>query len=94
MGPREFNNNAVRLYERGQWQEALHAFIQAFKVMPGNAGIALNLLQSLNSAKSKLPGQQSEQLQQQCISILSKAKLNQEQEKRWQQLQTQQQLAI
>lgn len=94
MGPREFNNNAVRLYERGQWQEALHAFIQAFKVMPGNAGIALNLLQSLNSAKSKLPGHQAEQLQQQCISILSKAKLNQEQEKRWQQLQTQQQLAI
>jgi DNA-binding response OmpR family regulator/uncharacterized protein YihD (DUF1040 family) len=94
MGPREFNNNAVLLYEKGQWHQALNAFIQAFKIMPGNAGIALNLLQSLRSTENIDPSIQTEQLRLQCEVMLSKAKLNQEQQKRWQQLQGQQKIAI
>jgi DNA-binding response OmpR family regulator len=94
MGPREFNNNAVMLYERGQWHQALTAFIQAFSIMPGNVGIALNLLQSLRSTKDIDPSIQTEQLRLQCEIILSKAKLNEEQEKRWQQLQSPQKMAI
>ncbi len=94
MGPREFNNNAVLLYERGQWHQALDAFIQAFRIMPGNVGIALNLLQSLRSTENIDPAIQTEQLRLQCEVMLSKAKLNEEQEKRWQQLQSQQKIAI
>jgi DNA-binding NarL/FixJ family response regulator len=94
MGPREFNNNAVQLYEKGQWQQALNAFIQAFTIMPGNAGIALNLLQSLGSTPNIDPGIQTEQLRLQCQMMLSKARLNEAQQKRWQQLQHQQKLAM
>lgn len=94
MGPREFNNNAVLMYEKGLWQQALNAFIQAFTIMPGNVGIALNLLQSLRSTANIDPSIQTEQLRLQCEVILSKAKLSEEQEKRWQQLQGQQKIAI
>ncbi len=94
MGPREFNNNAVLLYERGQWHQALDAFIQAFHIMPGNVGIALNLLQSLRSTENIDPAIQTEQLRLQCEVMLSKAKLNEEQQKRWQQLKSQQKIAI
>lgn len=94
MGPREFNNNAVLLYERGQWQQALDAFIQAFSIMPGNVGIALNLLQSLRSTDHINPAIQTEQLRLQCEVMLSKAKLNEAQQKRWQLLQSQQKMAI
>lgn len=94
MGPREFNNNAVLLYERGQLHQALSAFIQAFTIMPGNVGIALNLLQSLGSTDNIDPSIQTEQLRLQCEVMLSRAKLNEEQEKRWQQLQSQQKIAI
>lgn len=94
MGPREFNNNAVLLYEKGQWNQALAAFIQAFSIMPGNVGIALNLLQSLRSTPNIDASIQTEQLRMQCEMILSKAKLNAEQEKRWKQLQSPQQMAI
>ncbi|WP_127021188.1 response regulator [Rheinheimera mangrovi] len=94
MGPREFNNHAVLMYERGQWQQALEAFIKAFSIMPGNVGIALNLLQSLRSTENIDPSIQTEQLRLQCEVILSKAKLSEEQQKRWQQLQSQQKIAI
>jgi DNA-binding NarL/FixJ family response regulator len=94
MGPREFNNNAVQLYEKGLWQQALTAFIEAFRIMPGNVGIALNLLQSLRSTDNIDPSIQTEQLRLQCEVMLSKAKLNEEQQKRWQQLQSQQKIAI
>lgn len=94
MGPREFNNNAVLLYERGQWHQALDAFIQAFHIMPGNVGIALNLLQSLGSTENINPAIQTEQLRLQCEVILSRNKLSEAQQKRWQQLQSQQKIAI
>ncbi len=62
--------------------------------MPGNVGIALNLLQSLASTENIDPAIQTEQLRLQCEVMLSKAKLSEEQQKRWQQLQGQQKIAI
>ena len=94
MGPREFNNNAVLMYERGQRHQALEAFIQAFTIRPGNVGIALNLLQSLCSTDNIDPSIQTEQLRLQCEAMLSKANLNEAQQIRWQQLQRQQKIAI
>ena len=94
MGPREFNNNAVRLYEKGQLHQALDAFIQAFQIMPYNTGIALNLLQALQTTENIDASVQTEHLCLQCEVLLSNATLNDEQKKRWQQLQRPQQIAI
>lgn len=94
MGPREFNNNAVRLYEKGQLHQALDAFIQAFQIMPYNTGIALNLLQALQTTENIDASVQTEHLRLQCEVLLSNATLNDEQKKRWQQLQRPQQIAI
>lgn len=94
MGPREFNNNAVLMYSKGQRHQALHAFIQAFQIMPGNAGIALNLLQSLSSTDNIDPSIQTDLLRMECQDTVLKSRLNQEQQKRWQQLQSQQKMAI
>lgn len=88
MGPREFNNNAVLMYERGLQKEALHAFIQAFKVMPSNVRIALNLLQALRVVQVDLSEKEKNRLIEECERLLSHSKLNQEQLQRWQHLQT------
>ncbi|MFC4654805.1 MULTISPECIES: response regulator [Rheinheimera] len=94
MGPREFNNNAVQMYEQGHWQTALDAFVQAFQVMPSNAGIALNLLQALRSGKAQLDAEQASLLEQQCELLLVNSKLTKEQQQRWLQLQGREPIAI
>ncbi|WP_337880874.1 response regulator [Rheinheimera sp.] len=94
MGPREFNNNAVAMYEQGRWQDALQAFIQAFQVMPSNAGIALNLLQALRSGKAQLDNELASRLERQCEMLLVNSRLSKDQQQRWQQLQGRESIAI
>ena len=45
--PKQLNNAAVSLYERGDFSASLLAFRQAFTIMPKNPAIALNLLQNI-----------------------------------------------
>lgn len=45
--PKTLNNKAVKLYTGGNFRAALKAFLSAFKVMPKNPSIALNLLQTV-----------------------------------------------
>ena len=86
-GPRELNNNAVRLYQHGNWQEAFSAFSLAWQVMPKNAGIALNLWQTLlTSPRPLCPAQQQQQLLQQCQLLIESSKLKAEQLQRYEQL--------
>lgn len=88
QGPRELNNNAVQLYQRGQWQQAYQAFLLARQVMPKNAGIALNLWQTLLTAPKPLcPHDTAQQLLQQCQQLIETSKLTAEQTQRYQQLQ-------
>ena len=87
QGPRELNNNAVRLYQHGNWQEAFSAFALAWQVMPKNAGIALNLWQTLlTSPRPLCSSQQQATLMSQCQQLIENSKLSSEQEQRYQQL--------
>ncbi len=87
QGPRELNNNAVHLYQHGNWQEAFTAFALAFQVMPKNAGIALNLWQTLLTAPKPLcPQEQQQKLLQQCQQLIETTTLKTEQQQRYLQL--------
>ena len=86
-GPRELNNNAVRLYQHGNWQEAFSAFSLAWQVMPKNAGIALNLWQTLlTSPRPLCSALQRQQLLQQCQQLIESSKLKTDQLQRYEQL--------
>ncbi|MDX5407795.1 MAG: response regulator [Chromatiaceae bacterium] len=86
-GPRELNNNAVHLYQHGNWQEAFSAFMLAWQVMPKNAGIALNLWQTLlTSPRPLCPAPQQQALLDQCQQLIENSKLKTEQLQRYQQL--------
>ncbi|MDX1390915.1 MAG: response regulator, partial [Rheinheimera sp.] len=87
QGPRELNNNAVRLYQHGNWQEAFSAFALAWQVMPKNAGIALNLWQTLvTSPRPLCSAEQQSTLVAQCQQLIDNSKLSIEQQQRYQQL--------
>jgi CheY-like chemotaxis protein len=86
-GPRELNNNAVHLYQHGNWQEAFSAFVLAWQVMPKNAGIALNLWQTLlTSPRPLCSHEQQTQLLSKCQQLIDRSKLSTEQQQRYQQL--------
>lgn len=92
QGPRELNNSAVQLYQRGHWEQAFEAFSLAHKVMPKNAGIALNLLQTLLTSPRPLCSQQEKQrLLQQCELVMASASLKPEQQRRYEQLKSKRQ---
>ncbi|GAB2931826.1 response regulator [Rheinheimera gaetbuli] len=86
-GPRELNNNAVHLYQHGNWQEAFNAFVLAFQVMPKNAGIALNLWQTLvTSPRPLCTPEQQQQLLTKCQHLIDNTALKGEQQQRYLQL--------
>lgn len=86
-GPRELNNNAVHLYQHGNWQEAFSAFSLAWQVMPKNAGIALNLWQTLlTSPRPLCSAEQKQQLLAQCQLLIENSSLKPEQQARYEQL--------
>jgi DNA-binding response OmpR family regulator len=87
LGPRELNNNAVTLYQHGNWQEAFDAFKLARTVMPKNAGIALNLWQTLLTSPRPLCAPSSkQQLLQQCQQVIENYSLKPDQQQRYLQL--------
>lgn len=87
QGPRELNNNAVQLYQRGHWEQAFAAFSLAHQVMPKNAGIALNLWQTLLTSPRQLcPSPEKNRLLQQCLQVIEQANLKPEQKNRYEQL--------
>ncbi len=86
-GPRELNNSAVHLYKHGNWQEAFTAFRLAFQVMPKNAGIALNLWQTLITAPRPLCAPElQQQLLAKCQQLIDNTPLKGEQQQRYLQL--------
>ncbi|MCH8538139.1 MAG: response regulator [Alkalimonas sp.] len=87
-GARELNNNAVHLFQHGNWQEAFKAFELALRVMPKSAAIALNLLQTILTAprRQAINENQQETLILRCLDIIEQGKLNHDQLKRFQKL--------
>lgn len=87
MGPKELNNHAVNQFNRGHLGVALEAFSQAFRIMPKNASIALNLLQCLLDNTGKNGQTFNSTLAKKCISTLNHSEtLEPEQVSRFNQL--------
>lgn len=84
--PRELNNIAVMHFQHGNWQAAQAAFAHAFRLLPKNAGIALNLLQSVLMAPQHGALKDRQKLIQSCLKTIEKGKLNAEQSRRFEQL--------
>ena len=80
------NNIAVTQFQRGELDKALTTFRQAFTVMPKNAAIALNLLQTTaaeirdNTARHT---PENKQIIFKCMETLEAATLSDEQDKRY-----------
>lgn len=83
MGPRELNNHAVNQFNRGQIEVAVEAFTQAFRIMPKNASIALNLLQCLVDSCGKKGQTFNSNLAGRCVKTLKEAKLEPDQDNRF-----------
>ncbi|MDZ7903288.1 MAG: tetratricopeptide repeat protein [Rheinheimera sp.] len=85
--PRELNNIAVMHYQHGNHQAALAAFQHAYKLLPKNAGIALNLLQSLLTAPlGAIDPVSRKKLLQSTLATIRQGKLHPEQSRRFEQL--------
>ncbi|MBT0587648.1 response regulator [Alteromonas oceanisediminis] len=82
--PKELNNQAVKHYEKGEIEQALTVFRQAFTVMPKNPSIALNLLQA-TAAEIKEFGvtANAPKLIKNCILTIENGTLNADQEQRY-----------
>jgi len=85
VSPKNLNNAAVLHYQKGEISKSFETFEQAFKVMPKNAAIALNLLQATVMRKKRKSGntQGDERLIKQCRETLENAKLTEEQHIRY-----------
>lgn len=80
--PKELNNNAVHSYEKGKYEEALNYFTQAFRIMPKNPNIALNLLQVMLDTKHPSSQSLNKAMISRCMDTINNAKLDAEQQAR------------
>ncbi len=83
LGPKDLNNQAVELYQRGQYSAALAAFNDAFRIMPNNISIALNLLQTMLDAQKQGATTINSTLVKRAVATISKHDLQQEQAERF-----------
>lgn len=85
--PKSLNNKAVRYFQRGSFNHALDSFNLAFKLMPKNSSIALNLMQSalesnlIHSDKARLIS-----MVDRCRRTIDEVSLNDEQQDRYDKL--------
>ncbi|QTH63816.1 tetratricopeptide repeat protein [Psychrosphaera ytuae] len=85
--PKQLNNDAVNHYTRGNLKEALNAFTSAFKVMPKNPSIALNLLQTMaESPFLDFEAPEVKVLLDKCQATIDSATINDEQAERYRRL--------
>ncbi|WP_158966876.1 response regulator [Paraglaciecola sp. L3A3] len=81
---KELNNNAVNYYQKGDLDNALETFTQAFTLMPKSTSISLNLLQVIALKASKLGlNSTSSMLLRKCIKNIENNKLTEEQQERY-----------
>ncbi|KPH60153.1 chemotaxis protein CheY [Pseudoalteromonas porphyrae] len=86
MGPKELNNHAVTQFNRGQLNTALEAFTQAFRIMPRNASIALNLLQCQFDNSKESSQTMNLTIAKKCFALLSSTQLDDEQQQRFEKI--------
>ena len=83
MGPKELNNHAVTQFNSGRIDVALEAFTQAFRIMPKNSNIALNLAQCLLDKNHQKENTINTSLLRKCFSTLTHAELDNDQIERF-----------
>lgn len=85
--PKQLNNRAVGFFQRGDYQGAFNAFKAAFKVMPRNVSIALNLMQSIiEHSGLKNNSAEAVNLINRCQSVVRQSTLSEEQQERFERL--------
>lgn len=85
--PKELNRRAIQLFKQGKLKDALDAFQTAFKVMPHNPSIALNLMQTLiESGYNKDAPEEANIIINLCQRALSSTQLDEEQQARYKKL--------
>ncbi|MCY7295236.1 response regulator [Alteromonas sp. a30] len=87
QSPRDLNNSAVQHYQKGDLENALKTFRQAFTVMPKNASIALNLLQTIaiQAQENAIPDS-SKAVIQHCFKTIAEGELSDEQQIRFEKI--------
>jgi CheY-like chemotaxis protein len=86
---KDLNNSAVEYFQKGEIDNAMEVFTQAFAIMPKNASIALNLMQAISSQTSKSGVVNlSDPLLKKCIKTIENSKLNDVQQERYHKIRT------
>ncbi len=88
QGPRELNNTAVDQYKKGEYHKSVETFSLAFRIMPKNTSIALNLLQSMLDA-SRNGQSMSSSLVEKCKQTIENSELDTDQQLRFNKLKEQ-----
>ncbi|MBC3767154.1 response regulator [Neptunicella marina] len=83
--PKELNNAGVSFYQTGDIHGAMKIFRQAFRVMPKNPAIALNLLQAIAlRLREQSLTDNIRSTMKRCIYTIENSNLTQDQEERYQ----------
>ena len=86
---KDLNNTAVGYFQKGDIDNAMEVFIQAFTIMPKNASIALNLMQAISSKAAKLGvAAVSNTVLKKCIKTIENSKLDEMQQERYHKIRT------
>ncbi|GAC19824.1 response regulator [Paraglaciecola arctica] len=86
---KDLNNTAVGYFQKGDLDNAMKVFTQAFTIMPKNASIALNLIQAISSKAEKLGvATVSDTLLKKCIKTIENSKLDEVQQQRYHKIRT------
>mgnify|MGYP000321054111 CR=1 FL=1 len=83
QSPKQLNNQAVGFFSRGNYQGAYEAFRAAFRLMPRNISIALNLMQTIIEHKHlDLHAEEVQEQIKNCQRVLRENELSDEQRTR------------
>ena len=86
---KDLNNTAVGYFQKGDIDNAMEVFTQAFTIMPKNTSIALNLMQAISSKAAKLGITSiSRPMLKQCIKTIENSTLNESQQERYHKIRT------
>jgi CheY-like chemotaxis protein len=86
---KDLNNTAVSYFQKGDIDNAMEVFTQAFTIMPKNASIALNLMQTISSKAAKLgETTTTDHVLKKCIKTIENSKLNEAQQERYHKIRT------
>ncbi|WP_299078440.1 response regulator [uncultured Paraglaciecola sp.] len=89
LNSKELNNTAVSYFQKGQIDNAMEVFTQAFTIMPKNVSIALNLMQAIStkaieSGVSNVP----DSMLKKCINTVENSTLSEAQQERYHKIRT------